>query len=201
MNLLISITIRNIFLPRTLISGLLPLTLFWATPVLMEREGVLARYRKIALSATACMFLISLGASIDFLRHNSKEPWRQAAAIFQKNYQQGDQLVYLVSYHEIALRRYLPHDFDDVPVIAIPDRVSFFRLVGQPLENKDNTGIATLETFTARNRRLWLVLKRNTTSSDASDTTLEWLNANYKRLREWKWKLGLPELVLYEPRE
>ena len=80
--------------------------------------------------------------------------------------------MYLVSYHEIALRRYLPHDFDDVPVIAIPDRVSFFRLVGQPLQNKDTTGIATLETFTARNRRLWLVLKRNTTFSDASDTTL-----------------------------
>jgi mannosyltransferase len=189
MNLLVSITIRNIFLPRTLISGLPPLPLFWATPVLME----LSRYRKIALSATACMFLISLAASIDFLRHNSKEPWRQAVEIFQKNYQQGDQLVYLFAYNEFAFRRYLPHNFDNLPVIAIPNRVSFFRRGGQDLQNKDNTVIEGLHTPRAQNQRLWLVLRGDTTNRVLADTNFGWLNANYKKLDEWK--LGSPELA------
>jgi len=55
-NLVVSLTIQNIFVPRALIPALLPLALFWAMPILMKQEGLLSRYKKLALLAMGLCF-------------------------------------------------------------------------------------------------------------------------------------------------
>jgi mannosyltransferase len=191
-NLLISLTIRNIFIPRSLICGLLPLPLFWASPVLISKEGLFCRYRNLGLLAMFAMFLILLGGSIEFLRHNSKEPWRQAAAIFQRNYKAGDRIVYLFGYSEIALRRYLPDAFNDIPVTAIPHRSSFFLAKGQPPNNKaENSASRVFENMQSPKQRFWIVMRQETGNKVLNDTKA-WLDTNYLKVGEWD--LGSPEL-------
>jgi mannosyltransferase len=203
-NLLASTTIRNIFILRVLIPALLLLPFLWATPILMDSEGPKSPYRKLAVVAMASMFFILLIGSIDFLRHNSKEPWRQAVEIFQKSYKSGDVVVYIVPYNEIAFARYLSANFYNLPVVAIPAG-SYLNLRPphyQPINkgDKDETGIATLQALKGKNSRLWVILRHSPTTKKYKaliDSTFAWLDANYKNLTELKRK-NL-QFVLYEP--
>jgi mannosyltransferase len=200
-NLIFSTTIRNIFLVRVLIPALLPLSFLWATPILMERG---ASYKKLALVAMTLMLLISVANSIDFLRHYSKEPWRPAAEIFGKSYKPGDAVVYLPAYNEYTLVRYLLPNFYDLPKVAIPANYyhKFDPRLASPLnDRKDNTGKRALEVLKGNNARLWLVLSHDSFTKSRhkalAGETVAWLDANYKKLSEWK--LKNLEMVLYEP--
>jgi mannosyltransferase len=204
-NLLASTTIRNIFILRVLIPALLLLPFLWATPILMDSERPVSPYgRRLAVLAMVSMFFISLIGSISFLRHNSKEPWRQAAEIFQKSYKPGDVVVYIFPYNEIAFVRYLPANFYNLPVVAIPAG-SYLNLGpprSQPLnkEDKDETGVMALQALKEKNSRLWLILRHSPTTRKNKTligSTLAWLDANYKSVTELK-LTGL-QFVLYDP--
>jgi len=205
MNLLASTTIRNIFIPRVLIPALIFLPFLWATPILMDSERSVSPYgRKLAVLAMVSMFFISLIGSISFLRHNSKEPWRQAAEIFQRSYKPSDVVVYIFPYNEIAFVRYLPATFYNLPAVGIPAG-SFLNLGprrAQPLnaEDKDETGVVALQALKAEKSRLWLILRHSPTSRKNKrliNSTLAWLDANYKSVTELK-HTGL-RFGLYEP--
>lgn len=204
-NLIVSIFIRNIFILRVLIPALLPLPILLSTPILMEKEEPLFPYRRLALAAMASMMLISLIGSIGFLRHNSKEPWRQAAEILQKNYKPGDVIVHLWAGNEIGLIRYLPPKFYHLPAVAIPAGryLNLGPSRAEPLnkEEKDKTGIETLQALKAKNGRIWLVHRYSPSAKsrykNVMDIAMGWLDANYKKTRELKHKSL--QLVLYEP--
>jgi len=140
------------------------------------------------------MFLVSVVGSIEFLRHNSKEPWREAAQIFQKNYHQGDQVVYLPGYSEFAFSRYLPDSFDDLPVVAIGGRPSFFPRGSHRLRKETDTGINDVPSVNMQNQRLWLVIRRDATSRLLLTQQVQWLNTTFRKLKEWR--LGSPDLIL-----
>ena len=181
-NLIFSTTIRNTFIPRLLIPGLLILPFLWATPVLVERG---ASYRKLATTAMISMFLISLAGSIHFLLNNFKEPWRELVETFQENYKPGDEVVYLMGYNKKPFARYLPPNFNDLRVVAI---------------DGDKTGNVPLQTNKTTNGRLWLVRRYGGIKSRDKaliNKAVAWLDANYKKLSEWK--LKNLEMVLYEP--
>jgi mannosyltransferase len=190
-NLIFSIMIRNIFILRVLIPSLLPLTLLWATPILIEREPLLSPYRNLALVAMASMLLISTAGSIDFLLNNSKEPWRRAAEIFQKGYKAGDRVVYLSGTSKNALVRYLPQELHDLPAIAV--RPAWFDL--QRLSEDSHRALQDLR---AKNIRLWLVWRHSPSRDKGlTNVTIAWLDTNCKKTLEWKQK-NL-EVILYEP--
>ena len=204
-NLLASTMIRNIFILRVLIPALLLLPFLWATPILMGSERPVSTYgRRLAILAMVSMFFISLIGSISFLRHNSKEPWRQAAEIFQRSYKAGDVVVYVFPYNEIAFVRYLPANFYNLPVVAIPPG-SYLNLGpprSQPLnkEDRDETSVVALQALKTKNSRLWLILRHSPTTRKNKtliDSTLAWLDANYKSVNELKH--NRLQFVLYEP--
>lgn len=205
MNLFASTTIRNIFIPRVLIPALIFLPFLWATPILMDSERSVSPYgRKLAVLAMVSMFFISLIRSISVLRHNSKEPWRQAAEIFQRSYKPSDVVVYIFPYNEIAFVRYLPATFYNLPAVGIPAG-SFLNLGprrAQPLnaEDKEETGVVALQALKAEKSRLWLILRHSPTSRKNKrliNSTLARLDANYKSVTELK-HTGL-RFGLYEP--
>jgi 4-amino-4-deoxy-L-arabinose transferase-like glycosyltransferase len=191
-NVIISAAIRNIFIPRVLVPALLPLPFFLATPGLMDR-GTLCK--KLAVTAMVLTFVLSAVASIDFVRHYSKDPWRQAAEIFQQNYKAGDGLVYLLANSERAFLRYLPVNLHNVPVVAIP-REYYSKKVGpprpQPVNNmRDSAGIAALRDLKSKKACLWLVLHpldAQPRHETLTTTTLAWLDANYKKSSIWQRK-------------
>ena len=180
-NLIFSTTIHNIFLLRLLIPGLLVLPFLWATPILMERA---ASYRKLAMTAMISMFLISLAGSIHFLLHNFKEPWRDLVETFQDNYKPGDEVVYLMAYNKKPFARYLSPNFYDLAVVTLEE------------DKIDNAALRAPKTTDVR---LWLVRRYGGIKSKDKARiyrTVSWLDANYKKLSEWKFK-NL-EMVLYE---
>lgn len=130
------------------------------------------------------MFFISLAGSIHFLLYNFKEPWRELVETFQENYKPGDEMVYLMAYNKKPFARYLPPSFYDLPVVAVEE---------------DKNGNTVLRAPETTNARLWLVRRHGgikSTDKALIRKTLAWLDANYKKLSEWK--LKNLEMVLYE---
>jgi hypothetical protein len=193
-----------VFILRVLIPALVALPFLWATPILIDKTELLSPYRKLAFIFMAGMFLVSLVGAVDFLRHNSKEQWRQAAEFFEKNYQSGDVLIYVYADKEIAFIRYLPPKFYSLPALAVPSG-SFLKLGPhrpQPLNKdvEDRTGLSGLQMLKAKKSRLWLIVSQSPAAKrfkTVVDPALAWVDTNYRSARELKYKTL--HFVLYEP--
>jgi hypothetical protein len=146
-----------------------------------------------------CMLGISVAGSFNFLRHYSKQPWRQAAEDFQKNYQSGDVVVYFSLDEELALMKYLPPSFYDIPGIYLgspfgPRQTRYFTN-----KSGSKSGMAALQSLNTNNGRVWLVLQDGQMYNSLA---IAWLDVHYKKLKEWK--LGEQvneqiEMILYGP--
>jgi mannosyltransferase len=197
--LLIVSIFRNILLLRLLIPALLPLILFWPMPMVIEKNS--CSYRNVAIVAMVCMLGIFVGGSVNFVRYNSKEPWRKAAENFQKNYGSGDLVVYYSSDDEVGLMRYLPPNFYDIPRIFLDSSVGPRpkRLFSH--RDSANGGILSLKSLNT-DRRVWVIIRDGGIDNAHAMGAIGWLDGHYKRTKEWKLGEQMDErveMVLYKP--
>ena len=145
-----------------------------------------------------CMLGLSVAGSFNFLRHYSKQPWRQLAEELSKNYQSGDLVRFLLFRRSTCLNEISSSNFlrcaTDIPRFLFRTSSS-----DHVFTNKSGvkSGIAALQSLNTNNGRVWLVLQDGQMFNSRARA---WLDVQYNKLKEWKLGGQLDEqieMILY----